>query len=128
MREVKSICTYCGVGCGIKLGVRGDTVVRVSGDRDNPVNRGSLCVKGRYGYNFINHPERLKTPLVKDGKLVESTWEEAMDRIEEKFSRHKGEQFAALASARITNEDNYLIQKFTRAVMGTNNIDHCARL
>jgi formate dehydrogenase alpha subunit len=129
MREVKSICTYCGVGCGIKLGVRGDTVVRVDGDRENPVNRGSLCVKGRYGYNFINHPERLKTPLVKkDGKLVESTWEEAMDRIEEKFSRHKGEQFAALASARITNEDNYLIQKFTRAVMGTNNIDHCARL
>ncbi len=129
MREVKSVCTYCGVGCGIQLGVRGDQIVSVSGDRENPVNKGSLCVKGRYGYKFINHPERLKTPLVrKNGELVESTWEEALGRIEENFSQHKGEQFAALASARITNEDNYLIQKFTRAVMGTNNIDHCARL
>jgi len=128
-REVKSICTYCGVGCGILLGVRGDKIVVVEGDKESPVNRGSLCVKGRYGYDFINHPERLKTPLVrKDGELVKSTWEEALDRIEEKFSQHKGDQFAALASARITNEDNYLIQKFTRAVMGTNNIDHCARL
>ncbi len=129
MREVKSVCTYCGVGCGVLLGVRGDKIVGVRGDKENPVNRGSLCVKGRYGYKFINHPDRLKTPLVrKDGKLVEATWEEAMNRIEAKFSQHKGEQFAALASARITNEDNYLIQKFTRAVMGTNNIDHCARL
>lgn len=129
MREVKSVCTYCGVGCGILLGVRGSEVVSVRGDKENPVNHGSLCVKGRFGYNFINHPGRLKTPLVrKDGKLVESTWEEALNRIEAKFSQHKGEKFAALASARITNEDNYLIQKFTRAVMGTNNIDHCARL
>lgn len=129
MREVKSICTYCGVGCGIQLGVRGNKIVVVEGDRENPVNRGSLCVKGRYGYKFINHPERLTTPLVKkNGKLVESTWDEALERIAEKFSQHKGDQFAALASARITNEDNYLIQKFTRAVMGTNNIDHCARL
>jgi len=129
MREVNSICTYCGVGCGIQLGVRGDKVVSVEGDRENPVNKGSLCVKGRYGYKFINHPERLTTPLVKkNGKLVESTWDEALERIAEKFSQHKGDQFAALASARITNEDNYLIQKFTRAVMGTNNIDHCARL
>jgi formate dehydrogenase alpha subunit len=129
MREVKSICTYCGVGCGIQLGVRGDKIVSVQGDRENPVNKGSLCVKGRYGFKFINHPERLTTPLVKkNGKLVESTWDEALERIAEKFSQHKGDQFAALASARITNEDNYLIQKFTRAVMGTNNIDHCARL
>ncbi len=122
-------CPYCGVGCGVLLGVRGDKIVGVRGDKENPVNKGSLCVKGRYGYKFINHSDRLKTPLIrKDGKLVEATWEEAMDRIEEKFSQHKGDQFAALASARITNEDNYLIQKFTRAVMGTNNIDHCARL
>jgi len=129
MREVNSICTYCGVGCGIKLGVRGDKVVSVQGDRENPVNKGSLCVKGRYGYKFINHPERLTKPLVKkNGALVESSWDEALDTIAEKFAQHKGDQFAALASARITNEDNFLIQKFTRAVMGTNNIDHCARL
>jgi formate dehydrogenase alpha subunit len=129
MREVKSICSYCGVGCGIRLGVRGDQIVGVQGDRENPVNGGSLCVKGRFGYHFINHPERLQKPLVrKDGELVEAEWDEALDLIAEKFSQHKGEQFAALASARITNEDNYLIQKFTRAVMGTNTIDHCARL
>lgn len=129
MREVRSICSYCGVGCGIHLGVRGDTVVGVRGDQENPVNRGSLCVKGRFGYRFINHPERLTVPLVKkNGTQVEASWDEALDRIAEKFSQHKGDQFAALASARITNEDNYLIQKFTRAVMETNNIDHCARL
>jgi len=129
MREVRSICSYCGVGCGIQLGVRGDKIVSVQGDKENPVNKGSLCVKGRYGYKFINHPERLKTPLIKkDGELVEASWDEALDLLAEKFSQHKGDQFAALASARITNEDNYLIQKFTRTVMQTNNIDHCARL
>ena len=129
MREVKTICSYCGVGCGILLGVRGDKVVKVEGDRENPVNAGSLCVKGRFGYKFINHPERLTTPLVrKDGELVEASWDEALERIAQKFGASKGDKFASLASARITNEDNYLIQKFTRAVMGTNNIDHCARL
>ncbi len=129
MREVKSICTYCGVGCGILLGVRGDKVVGVQGDRESPVNKGSLCVKGRYGYNFINHPDRLKTPLVrKDGELVEASWDEALELIESKFSQSMGDKFAALSSARCTTEENYLVQKFTRTVMGTNNIDHCARL
>lgn len=128
-REVKSICSYCGVGCGILLGVRGQQVVGVRGDRDNVVNRGSLCVKGRYGYRFINHPERLAVPLLrKDGELQEATWDEALDLISGKFASSRGDSFAALASARITNEDNYVLQKFTRAVMGTNNIDHCARL
>ncbi len=127
-REVKSICTYCGVGCGIRLGVRGDKIVRVEGDKESPVNKGSLCVKGRYGYDFINHPERLKTPLVKkDGVLVEATWDEALDLIESKFARSKGEKFAALSSARCTTEENYAFQKFFRAGIGTNNIDHCAR-
>ncbi len=129
MREVKSICTYCGVGCGILLGVRGDKIVGVKGDKESPVNQGSLCVKGRYGYNFINHPARLKTPLVrKDGELVEATWDEALELIGSKFQNSMGEKFAALSSARCTNEENYLVQKFTRTVMGTNNIDHCARL
>lgn len=129
MREVQSVCSYCGVGCGIYLGVRGNSVVSVRGDKDNPVNKGSLCVKGRFGYKFINHPERLTTPLIKkNGELEEATWDEALDLIADKFASSKKEKFAALASARITNEDNYLIQKFTRAVMGTNSIDHCARL
>ena len=127
--KVKSVCTYCGVGCGIKLGVTDQQIVCIEGDRDNPVNKGSLCVKGRFGFNFVNHPERLKTPLIrKDGELVEASWDEALDKIAEKLVNSKGEQFAALASARTTNEDNYVLQKFTRTVMGTNNIDHCARL
>jgi formate dehydrogenase alpha subunit len=128
-REVRSVCTYCGVGCGIRLGVRGDKIVAVEGDKESPVNRGSLCVKGRYGYDFINHPKRLKTPLIrKDGALVEATWDEALGLIESKFAQSKGDKFAALSSARCTTEENYLVQKFTRTVMGTNNIDHCARL
>ena len=128
-REVKTVCTYCGVGCGLYLGVKGEAVVDVRGDRDNPVNRGSLCVKGRFGYTFVNHPERLTAPLIRrDGKLVEATWDEALDLVAAKLAQYKGEQFGALTSARCTNEENYLLQKFTRAVMGTQNIDHCARL
>jgi formate dehydrogenase major subunit len=109
--------------------VRGDKVVGVRADRDNAVNQGSLCVKGRYAYEFINHPDRLTTPLIKkDGDFVEATWEEALDLVADKLSGRKGSQFGALSSARTTNEDNYVFQKFVRAVMGTNNVDHCARL
>lgn len=128
-REVKTVCSYCGVGCGIYLGVRGDKIVNVRGDSDSLANRGSICVKGRFGYGFINHPERLVSPLVKrDGEFVKVSWEEALDLVAVKFSQHKGDRFAAISSAKCTNEENYLIQKFTRTVMGTNNIDHCARL
>lgn len=128
-REVKTICSYCGVGCGIYLGVRGSLIVNVRGDLDSPVNRGNLCVKGRFGHDFINHPERLTSPLIKrDGVFVEATWEEALDLVAAKLSKYKGDQFAVISSAKCTNEENYLIQKFTRTVMGTNNIDHCARL
>jgi len=128
-REVKTICTYCGCGCGLYLGMRGEKVVSVRGDRDNPVNKGSLCVKGRFGFEFINHPERLTLPLIKrNGEFVEVDWDEALDFVSEKLGRYKGDAFAGFSSARATNEDNYVFQKFTRAVMGTNNVDHCARL
>jgi len=127
--EVKTICPYCGCGCGVYLGVRGTKIVSVRGDVDNPVNQGSLCVKGRFGYDFINHPNRLTSPLVKrNGEFVKVGWDEALDFVANKMSQYTKEQFAAMASAKCTNEENYLIQKFTRAVMGTNNIDHCARL
>lgn len=127
--EVKSICPYCGCGCGIYLGVRGHTIVNVRGDVENPINQGNLCVKGRFGYRFVNHPDRLTTPLIKrNGKLTEATWEEALDLIAGKLANYEGDQFATIASARCTNEDTYVLQKFTRAVMGTNNIDCCARL
>jgi len=129
-REVRSICPYCGTGCGLLVGVRGGRVVSTTGDRDNPVNRGQLCVKGRFGIaDFIEHPDRLRTPLVrKGGELKEATWDEALDLVAKKLAGMKGDRFATFASAKIANEDNYLLQKFTRAVMGTNNVDHCARL
>lgn len=128
-REVQTTCTYCGVGCGLYLGVIGDRIVSARGDRERPSNHGQLCVKGRYGFKFINHPGRLTTPLIKrNGEFEEATWEEALDLVAEKFSQHKGDSFAALASAKCTNEENYLIQKLTRAAMGTNTVDHCARL
>ena len=128
-REVQTTCAYCGVGCGIYMGVKGEQIVSVRADRESPANQGSLCVKGRYGFSFVNHPDRLKTPLIKkEGEFVEASWEEALDLIAKKFKKSKGKKFAALTSAKCTNEDNYLVQKFTRAVMGTNTIDHCARL
>ncbi len=128
-RQVKTICAYCGVGCGINFGVKGDRIVSATADRESPANQGSLCVKGRYGFSFVNHPDRLTTPLIKkDGEFVEASWDEALDLIAKKFKKAKGKKFAALTSAKCTNEDNYLVQKFTRAVMGTNTIDHCARL
>lgn len=127
--EVKSVCGYCGVGCNIFIGVRGNKVVSISGDRNSIVNKGRLCVKGRFGFEFIHHPERLTTPLIKkDGTFVEASWDEALTLIAEKLKGYNKGQCAALSSARITNEDNYVFQKFIRAVMGTNNIDHCARL
>jgi len=128
-REVQTTCVYCGVGCGIYLGVAGDKIVHVRADRERPTNEGSLCVKGRYGFNFINHSDRLTKPLIKkNGEFVEAEWDEALELIASKFAGSKGDKFAALASAKCTNEDNYLIQKFTRAVMETNTVDHCARL
>jgi formate dehydrogenase alpha subunit len=128
-REVKTICTYCGVGCGIVVGVRGDRIVNIEGDRDNVVNRGHLCVKGRFGFSFINHPERLTKPLIKkDGEFVESTWDEALDLVAKKLGDYSSEEIAVLSSAKITNEENYVVQKFARAVLGTNSVDHCARL
>jgi len=144
--EVKTICPYCGVGCSLYLGVRDNEVVSVRGDPEGPANKGSLCVKGRWGYGFINHPERLTMPLIRipgvprgagqDGKVHEifreATWDEALELAAKKLLELKQnygpDNIAALSSAKCTNEDNYVMQKFVRAVLGTNNIDHCARL
>lgn len=127
--EVKTVCTYCGCGCGIYLGVRGGRVVRVRGDRDNPANRGNLCVKGRYGYDFIHSPDRLTRPLIRtNGSLREASWEEALGLVAEKLTAYRGDRTAVLASAKCTNEDNFVIQKFARAVLDTSHLDHCARL
>jgi len=127
--EARTICPYCGVGCGLVLGVADGRVVNVRGDTDNIVNEGRLCVKGRFGATeFIHHDERLTVPLIREGdKFREAVWYEALALVAEKLESYKG-SFAALASAKATNEENYVFQKFVRAVMGTNNVDHCARL
>ena len=127
-REVKTVCPFCGVGCNIYLGVRGNQVISARGDIENSVNKGNLCVKGRYGFKFINHPNRLTKPLIKRNNMFEEVeWDEALDYVARKLSEIKSEEFAAISSARCPNEDNYAVQKFTRAVMGTNNVDNCAR-
>jgi predicted molibdopterin-dependent oxidoreductase YjgC len=128
--EAATVCPFCGTGCGILLGARKGKVVSARGDRRNPVNRGVLCVKGRFGsFEYVSHEDRLTTPLVrKDGELVPASWDEALDTVAAKLKSVKPEAFGAFTSAKVANEDNYLLQKFTRVVMKTNSIDHCARL
>jgi len=128
-REERTICTYCGCGCGLYLGVRSGRVVSARGDAENPAGRGNLCVKGRFGFDFLNSPERLTRPLVRrNGELQPASWDEAFSLAAAALSRHRGGSCAVISSAKITNEENYLVQKFARAVLGTNNVDHCARL
>ncbi len=129
-RAVLSTCPYCGVGCQLELQVRENKVIASLPQTENYVNRGQACVKGRFGIaEFVHHPDRLTTPLVKkDGKFVEATWDEALGVVAQRLGKYSGDEVAVITSAKATNEDNYVIQKFTRAVLGTNNIDHCARL
>lgn len=132
-QAVKTTCTYCGVGCTLHLEVKGEKVVGVAPDFHSPVNKGHLCVKGRFGWDFIHSENRLKTPLIrKNGELIPVSWEEALSFMAENLKSIKNQSgadsVAFLSSARCTTEENYLLQKLARAVIGTNNIDHCARL
>ena len=133
LKRMQTTCTYCGVGCQIYLGVAGSEVVRVDGVSGSPPNFGHLCVKGRFGYHFIHHPDRLRQPLIRENEgFRQATWEEALDLVARRFQgirdQYGSQALAALTSARATNEDNYVMQKFVRGALGTNNIDHCARL
>ncbi len=133
VEKVRTTCSYCGCGCQLDLHLRNGKVVEVSSPVMEGPGQGNLCVKGRFGYGFIDHPDRLTQPLIrKNGELEEVSWDEALDYVAGRLSDIKAE-FGAdaigfLTSARITNEENYLVQKFARAVIGTNNVDHCARL
>ncbi|MGD8500335.1 MAG: formate dehydrogenase subunit alpha, partial [Phycisphaerales bacterium] len=133
--RTRTTCVYCGVGCQIDLNVNPKTnrIVRVTSEVGCIPNDGNLCVKGRFGMDFVGHPERLTTPLIKrNGKLEEASWDEAIKLIAGKLKKIKSESgpdsIAGLSSAKCTNEDNYVFQKFIRAGIGTNNVDHCARL
>jgi predicted molibdopterin-dependent oxidoreductase YjgC len=130
---IPTTCTYCGTGCTIDLNIVDGKVAKITGTEDGVVNQGNLCVKGRFGYDFIHHHDRLTTPLIKEnGAFREATWDEALDLTAKKLGQikttHGPDAIGGLSSARCTNEENYLMQKFMRAVIGTNNIDHCARL
>jgi formate dehydrogenase major subunit/formate dehydrogenase alpha subunit len=162
---VRTTCSYCGVGCNFDVNVRDGQIIRVTSAPDAPVNGMALCVKGRYGYDYTHHPDRLKRPLVRakwlqdveervlkgdwqvtdhglsqasdNGAIapeafVETDWDTALDVVTDRFAQVKqaqgGAGFAVLASAKCTNEENYLFNKFTRQILATNTIDHCARL
>ena len=136
-RTVTTICPYCGIGCQLNLDIRNDKIIRSAPDPDGIVNKGQACVKGKFGLDFVNSPDRLTTPLIRvgergEGKFREASWEEALDmvagRLKEIRDTSGPDSLAFLSSAKCTNEENYLLQKLARAVIGTNNVDHCARL
>jgi predicted molibdopterin-dependent oxidoreductase YjgC len=134
-RRVATTCPYCGVGCQINLHIRDEQIFRVTGRFDNQVNYGNLCVKGRFGYDFVHAPDRLTTPLIRSRRNEEfqsTSWENALELVATKLGeirdRYGPDSVAFLASAKCTNEENYLLQKLARGVIGTNNVDHCARL
>jgi predicted molibdopterin-dependent oxidoreductase YjgC len=132
-KTVTTTCTYCGTGCSIDLHLIDGRIARVTGTEDSVVNRGSLCVKGRFGNDFIYHQDRLTAPLIKEnGKFREAGWDEALTLVARKLGDlkavHGPDSIAGFSSARCTNEENYLFMKFMRAALGTNNVDHCARL
>lgn len=132
-RKVRTTCPYCGVGCQIELWIQNGKIVRSTGVEGVLPNDGRLCVKGRFGYDFVQSNERLTKPLIKkNGAFVEAGWDEALDLIASKFleikQKYGNESLAGYSSAKCTNEDNYLFQKFVRKVFGSNNIDYCTRL
>ena len=143
-KKVTTTCTYCGVGCQLDLNVKDGKVIRVTSNPNAPVNGMHLCVKGRYGYDYIHHPDRLTRPRVREyllsgeprprdrGPWVEVDWETALTitarKLRETRDAFGGDSVGFLTSAKCTNEENYLMNKLARQVVGTNNIDHCARL
>ena len=125
-RVERSICPHCPVGCQLNLEFNGnDELIRAVPELNSPANKGQACFKGKFGLEFVNDPSRLTTPLVRRGDaLVEATWDEALDLVAERLSKMAGSEFALLSSPTSTNEEHYLAQKFARAVMGSNNVDH----
>ncbi len=134
-RVVRTTCPYCGVGCQLELHIKDDLIFRVDAPFDVAPNYGNLCVKGRYGTDYTKHPRRLTTPLIRSGGPGEfraASWDEALTLVSERLAsivrENGGDSVGTYASAKATNEDNYIFQKWVRAVMKTNNVDHCARL
>ncbi len=131
--KIRTVCTYCGVGCNLEVSVKNGEILSIQAPMDAEVNSGHTCLKGRFAFKFYKHPERIQYPMVrKNGKLERVTWDEAYDfiiaKLNEVKSKYGPNAIGGISSARCTNEENYLMQKFIRAVIGTNNIDGCARV
>jgi predicted molibdopterin-dependent oxidoreductase YjgC len=144
VEKVKTVCGYCGVGCQLNLEIKDNQIVKVDSAWDGPANHGWTCVKGRFGYDYVQHPDRLTRPMVRKyllegtprpagrGEWVEVSWDTALDitarKLRDARDQHGSAAVGVLTSAKCTNEENFLMNKFARQVIGTNNIDHCARL
>lgn len=132
-RNVLTVCPYCGVGCGLYIQVLDGKIVGVLPAKEHPVSRGMLCIKGWNAVAFVNHPDRLKKPLIREGdRFREASWDEALGLVAEKLLQigdtYGPQAIGFLCSAKCTNEENYLLQKLARSFFRTNNVDHCARL
>ncbi|KPV45199.1 formate dehydrogenase subunit alpha [Alicyclobacillus ferrooxydans] len=132
IQKTKTVCTFCGVGCSFDVWTKGHQILKIEPSEDAPVNGISTCVKGKFGWDFVNSEERLTKPLIRRGDaFYESTWDEALDLIAEKFQTIKREygpdSLGFISSSKVTNEENYLMQKLARSVIGTNNVDNCSR-
>ena len=132
VREVDTICGFCGVGCGLTLKIENGVIQKVTGEKNNPSSKGEACIKGREGWRHLYSDRRLTRPLVrKDGELVPASWDEALDLVAGKMSeikdKHGPDAFGLFSSSRSTNELNYLASKFVRQVLGNSNIDSCNR-
>jgi predicted molibdopterin-dependent oxidoreductase YjgC len=131
--HVTTTCPYCACGCGLGLQVIGGRIAGVLPSKTSPTNKGKLCIKGWNIHEFVQHPDRLKTPLIREGNTFrEISWDKALGRAAGELRRIRDtygpDSIGFLTSARCTNEENYLMQKFARTAIGTNNVDHCARL
>ena len=131
--RIPTTCSYCGVGCTLVMNVKDNQVLKVTSDKDLGVNKGWTCVKGRFGFDYVHSPDRLTDPLIREGdQFRTASWDEALDWVAEGFKKVKAkygsDSIGVLVSAKCTNEENYLLQKLARAALGTNNVDHCARL
>ncbi|MCP1532869.1 formate dehydrogenase major subunit [Bacillus velezensis] len=131
-KKTKTVCTFCGVGCSFEVWTKGRDILKIQPVSDAPVNAISTCVKGKFGWDFVNSEERITKPLIrKNGAFVESSWEEALDLVASRLGSIKDEHgngsVGFISSSKITNEDNYVIQKLARQVFETNNVDNCSR-
>jgi len=131
-KELSTICGFCGVGCGLTATIEDGVIQKVSGDKDNPSSKGEACIKGREGWRHLYSDKRLTQPLVrKDGELVPTSWDEALDFVASKMTEIKSESgpdaFGVFSSSRSNNELNYIAGKFVRQMLGVSNIDSCNR-